>query len=40
MYPGVLSIHPLPMSTAPRHAADLLDAGLDPILDPGLERRC
>ena len=35
MYPGVLFIHPLPMSTAPRHAVDLLDAGSDPCSERG-----
>ncbi|WP_300971230.1 hypothetical protein [Thiocapsa sp.] len=40
MYFGVLSIHPLPMSTAPRRAADLRDAGLGPSLIPGFERGC
>ncbi|SDW37962.1 hypothetical protein SAMN05421783_103259 [Thiocapsa roseopersicina] len=36
MYPGVLSIHPSPMSTAPRHAPDPLAVGLG----PGFERGC
>ncbi|RKT46017.1 hypothetical protein BDD21_3512 [Thiocapsa rosea] len=43
MYFGVLSIHPfhpLPMSTGPRRAADLLDAGLAPSSNPGFERGC
>lgn len=38
MYFGILSIHPLPMSTAPRRAVDLIDADLGPSLISCFER--